>query len=345
MVEPSGSLLWGLWSGGRLAPPWAHPPSESAWRETATTMVFVESRPWFPVRLNCLQGHREEEIKLVCLRAVLCGVWPECEDRSSLARQVLPQEVHDPLVLHYGPGPQGPPQHTHIHTTQCNQPLPGCCCCLHYTFLLLVPRFSWSVNPSTSCTRFAMTGRRRAKSHPSQILQTRPRTVHGFCWWVFIFRGLKLCLLQSRWSAKFLSGGTTVGMERTIKCGLPCQFKMNKSVTTTLVSSWKLDNIQLFLVTLLLLLIYTLQVHQSPIKKRLGCTYLRTLPDFQRSMPLTGRQRSGSAPVHPSLIPTQPLLLDRDCSRSLLIASAWWWMSTPTSLPCHLAGWQFEIAW
>lgn len=41
------------------------------------------------------------------LFAVFRSIRSQCEGRSSVARQVLPPEVNDSLVLHYGTGPQG----------------------------------------------------------------------------------------------------------------------------------------------------------------------------------------------------------------------------------------------
>lgn len=57
----------------------------------------------------------------VCV--VLCSVRSQREDRSSVARQVLPQEVNDPLIHHHGPGSQG--MHTQtlaitIHQAYCH---------------------------------------------------------------------------------------------------------------------------------------------------------------------------------------------------------------------------------
>lgn len=52
---------------------------------------------------------------------VLCSIGSQREGGSPVARQVLPQEVNDPVILHHGPGPQGihTPTQTPTHTSFC----------------------------------------------------------------------------------------------------------------------------------------------------------------------------------------------------------------------------------
>lgn len=52
----------------------------------------------------------------MCVFIVLCSIRSQREDRSSVARQVLPQEVDDPLVHHHGPGAQGTRAITDVFT-------------------------------------------------------------------------------------------------------------------------------------------------------------------------------------------------------------------------------------
>lgn len=52
----------------------------------------------------------------MCVFIVLCSIRSQREDRSSVARQVLPQEVDDPFVHHHGPGTQGTRAITDVFT-------------------------------------------------------------------------------------------------------------------------------------------------------------------------------------------------------------------------------------
>lgn len=111
----------------------------------------------------------------LCLCVVLCSVGSQREDGPSVARQVLPQEVDDSFVHHYGPSPQGS-----VDTAkECKNPAVKL---LHnkpnIVVIFVLCRFCSSANPLTSCIRFVTTERHRAKSHQRPKPQTLPKMVN-----------------------------------------------------------------------------------------------------------------------------------------------------------------------
>lgn len=64
------------------------------------------------------------------LLLVFCSIRSQCEGRSPVARQILPPEVNDSIILHYGPGPQGTQTHTSrwqfSHAKTLSYVLPSC---------------------------------------------------------------------------------------------------------------------------------------------------------------------------------------------------------------------------